>query len=67
MPKYKIIVDKDICIGCGSCNAICPGNFGFDKEENKALVRRGVVGKLTCEREAADACPVSAISIQEKK
>ena len=67
MVKYKISVNENACIGCGSCKAICPGSFGFDIKKNKAFVKKKSVSKITCEKEAADTCPANAIDIKEEK
>lgn len=32
-----ITIDKDLCIGCGACPAVCSKNFKMN-EENKAEV-----------------------------
>lgn len=57
----KIVVNQDTCIGCGACASICPGTF--EMVEGKAKVKKAEVKKLTCEEEAAESCPVSAITI----
>ena len=61
----KAIVDKEACIGCELCPEICPEVFRMD-EDGKAVayletVPPEVEGKC---REAADACPVSAIAVE---
>jgi len=58
----KIKVNKELCIGCGSCEAICPKTFAL--KDGKAYAKQSEVKKITCEKEAADSCPVSAISIK---
>jgi len=60
MPKIK--VDQETCIGCGACAAICPKTF--EMVEGKARVKVSNVNKITCEKEAAESCPVNAISIK---
>jgi ferredoxin len=60
MPKIK--VDKNKCIGCGACVSIC-SNFVMSGDKSK--IKKPVVNKITCEREAAEACPVDAIKIEE--
>jgi ferredoxin len=56
-----IVVDKETCIGCGSCSAIC-GEI-FDLKEGKAFVKPGQEeSKAPCAKEAQDSCPVNAIS-----
>ncbi|MDP2946740.1 MAG: ferredoxin [Nanoarchaeota archaeon] len=57
----KISVDKNKCIGCGSCVAICPKIFTM--KDGKAIVKKNDVEKLTCEKDAQDSCPVGAIKI----
>jgi len=38
MPK-KVTLDKDLCISCGVCNAICPQVFDWDDDgKMKTLV-----------------------------
>lgn len=52
-------IDKETCIGCGACTAVCPDMFEIGSD-GKAQVR-SQSGK--CAKEAADGCPVSAIKI----
>lgn len=61
----KAVVEKDVCIGCGLCEATCPEVF--EMVEDVAIVKVGTVppeAESSC-REAADSCPVNAISIEE--
>jgi len=51
-------VDKNKCIGCGTCADICPD--GFELSGGKAKVKDA---KAKCIKEAADSCPVGAIKI----
>ena len=50
-------VDKEACIGCGSCESVCPE--GFEMVDGKAKVKNA---KAKCIKEAIDICPVDAIS-----
>lgn len=59
----KISIDKEKCIGCGACVAVCPN--AFKMQENKAVTVKPEVNKLSCEKDAADNCPVQAITIKE--
>ena len=58
---YKISVTND-CIGCGACASVC--NM-FELNKAKAKHKKGKVEKITCEKEAADTCPVQAIKIEK--
>lgn len=61
----KVNVDKDTCIGCGMCPSICPDVFEMDDDEGKAKVIVSEVpdGKDDEAQDAADSCPVNAISV----
>ncbi|VGO19944.1 ferredoxin [Pontiella sulfatireligans] len=59
----KATVDPDLCIGCGVCEQICDAVFEMD--DNVAKVKGAEVppeAEASCQ-EAADACPVEAITI----
>jgi ferredoxin len=68
----KIKLDRQQCIGCGSCAAVCPKCFeiaddgkshivGADKKDNEELE----VAKMECAESAAEACPVQCIHIEK--
>ncbi len=61
---YLIKVDKNKCIGCGSCEAICPKSFSL--KNGKAIAVNASVEKIECEEEAKESCPVGAISVDKK-
>ena len=57
-----ISINKNKCIGCGACAAVCPDVFEII--DNKAVVKTGQKNcKSSCVKEAADNCPVNAIKI----
>ena len=59
----KVVVDKNLCIGCNTCCLIDPDTFELDTSEYKAIVKKQpaeVSDKLTS---AVDSCPVGAISL----
>ncbi len=60
---FKIILDRDACIGCGSCAAICPENWVMEGDKSKP--KKNQVKEIGCNKEAADACPVQCITIKE--
>ena len=58
-----IKIDKEACIGCGSCEAVCPDVFGLN-DDMKAYVKPGKEdSKLPCVKEAVDICAVDAIKV----
>lgn len=68
MAKYKIIYDREICIGCGTCVAVCPENW--EMKGDKSNPKKVELAEIGCNQEAADACPVSCIrveKVEEKK
>ncbi|MBI4058452.1 ferredoxin [Candidatus Gottesmanbacteria bacterium] len=66
MAKYKVTVDRNLCIGAGSCVAVAPQAFALDNEA-KAIVLP-TVGNETDEAllEAAKACPVAAVIVTDE-
>ncbi len=56
-----ISVNKDLCIGCGTCVALCPDTFQLDAEGKSETISQGDV---ECARNAAQSCPVQAISAE---
>ncbi len=61
----KAAVDKDLCIGCGVCQEICPDIFSMDADD-KAVAVAGEIpaDRLADAMNAKDSCPVEAITIE---
>lgn len=72
----KVKVDKDLCIGCGTCVAICPMVFSMD-ENGKSIVSKKdgtkthefvdiaeTNGTEELVQNAADSCPTRAILVE---
>ena len=55
-----VSVDKEKCIGCGTCASIC--EEVFEIKDGKAFVKSGADTSKSCIKEAIDSCPVDAIS-----
>jgi ferredoxin len=60
----RVFVDKDLCVGCGLCTAVCDEVFRMDSE-GKADVLMDSNPDQPCVKEAIDGCPAEAISIEE--
>ena len=58
----KLKVDKDICIGCGACAAICPEVFAIDDDQLATTIVNGVAEEFMEDAiDAKEGCPVDAI------
>jgi ferredoxin len=62
-----VIVDKETCIGCSACEAVCPGVFEmYDDlaDGMKSRVKPGMEKEDDMEevKESIEVCPVDAIS-----
>lgn len=81
MARYRIIVDRDMCIGCGIAPSTCSEVFelGEDNGKNRVIEKYaektsvnssvGTVPEelLRCVKQAADSCPVQAITVEETR
>ena len=75
--RYKIIYDRSLCIGAGTCVAINPKSWELDNSDNKANLfksspKEGATdtfeleideSTFDIEMEAAKGCPVNCIHI----
>lgn len=63
----KVIVDQEICIGCGSCADICPSVFQIDEVSGKSRAYDPDACEFVgCCEAAEENCPVEAITIKEE-
>jgi len=74
----KIIQERDKCIGCGACVAVCPDYWemsddGFatlkaSKKNNQTGNYELEIddGAVSCNNGAADSCPVKIIKVIQK-
>lgn len=70
----KVILDRDACIGCGSCQAVCPKYWEMvDDGKVNLLGSQKTEGEkyeieltdIGCNQQAAEACPVQCIYIEK--
>jgi ferredoxin len=70
----KITIDREGCIECGACEAACPDIFELIGDDAADIIRKyrrdsnPAEGEVEmemapCAQEAAEACPVSVITI----
>ncbi|MDD4333525.1 MAG: ferredoxin [Patescibacteria group bacterium] len=57
----SINIDKNLCIGCGACAAMCPDAFVMNND-GKAEVAKDEVSE--CAKNAAASCPTQAIAVK---
>ena len=60
----RVLVDQEKCVGCGTCEGLCPDIFQLDEEAGKStVIMQG--GDEACIEEAIASCPAEAISWEE--
>jgi ferredoxin len=62
MSRWKISVDKDLCIGSAMCVGIAPGRFALDERQRSGPVE-AEIDPDELVRDAAASCPSEAISL----
>ncbi|WP_369221010.1 ferredoxin [Streptomyces sp. R39] len=60
-----IEIDRDVCIGAGQCALTAPNVFTQDDDGFSTLLPGMADGGGPLVREAARACPVHAITVEE--
>jgi ferredoxin len=68
----KIKLERERCIGCGSCQALCQKYFKLQEDgkshiegATKAEVEELQVEKIECAGSAAEACPAQCIHVEK--
>ena len=57
-------VNKDKCIGCGTCPILAPNSFQMDDNDGKAVEVIPHGDDELALQSAVDSCPVGAIEIE---
>lgn len=58
----EVKVNKEKCIGCGACTAICPDVFEFDDDGLAKAIKNEINEDV---KTAAEGCPTEAITVDE--
>ena len=61
----RVCIDEGECIGCGSCEEICPEVFKLNEDLDKAQVIKPEGGPEDLIEEAMEVCPVECIHWEE--
>lgn len=61
----KILIDEEECIGCGTCEEICPEVFKLNEKTDKVEVINQEGAPEDKIEEAIEACPVECIHWEE--
>jgi ferredoxin len=62
----KVYIDEEECIGCGSCEEICPEVFELNEETETAVVIKPQGGPEDLIEEAMETCPVDCIHWEDE-
>jgi ferredoxin len=60
-----VYIDEEECIGCGSCEEICPEVFKLNEETEKAEVIKPEGGPKGLIEECMETCPTECIHWEE--
>jgi len=61
----RVLIDEEECIGCGSCEEICPEVFALNEDTEMAEVIKPEGGPEDLIEEAIEACPVECIQWED--
>jgi ferredoxin len=61
----KPVINQELCIGCGQCEAICPEVFKLNDGKSVVLELQDYSSFKEKIDQAVDSCPVQAISVEE--
>ncbi|MCX6745959.1 MAG: ferredoxin [Candidatus Parcubacteria bacterium] len=58
-------INQELCIGCGTCEGICPEVFHLADGKSQVKTLDDYAQYYNKIQQAVDACPVQCISIEE--
>ena len=63
--NMKVVVNEDVCLGCGLCAGMCDSVFKMNDAGKSEVIKEVEDGEKDAVQNAIDSCPVSAISSEE--
>ncbi|MBU0722057.1 ferredoxin [Patescibacteria group bacterium] len=60
----SVKINHDLCIGCGTCEVLCPAVFKLNVKGKADVVSQE---QIACAKNAAENCPMQAIEINPVK
>ena len=65
MSRWKVWIDRELCVGDAVCVSFCPEVFQLD-DEGKAVVLKEIIDEslYDCVKEAVDACTAACIYME---
>ncbi|MBI3955193.1 ferredoxin [Candidatus Gottesmanbacteria bacterium] len=66
MNNYKIVVDRNLCIGAATCVAVAPKAFQLDTEAKAIVLPSFSEENEQTILDAAKSCPVAAIIVTDQ-
>lgn len=65
--NLKVWVDRNLCIGAATCVAVAPKTFALDSQAKAVILSSIMSDNSETIIEAAKACPVAAIFIEDEQ
>lgn len=62
MSQWRVLIDRDVCVGSGTCISTAPAHFALD-EEDKSDPRQPVIAADEDVVAAVAMCPTAAIRV----
>jgi ferredoxin len=61
----RVEVDRDRCVGSGTCEALAPAVFEVDDDGVLAVLREPAEDEIPDVRDAVHACPTRALTLAD--